>query len=278
MTEDDEDNPDIGFRPIKAYRNDRFLNSPRGRSMRILSEYLEPSARFRDQNVADTVVFFGSARALSRDEAERRLEAARHHGGDVELAERGVRLSKYYEDARELARRLTEWSKALEGAPRRFIICSGGGPGIMEAANRGASDARGINIGLGISLPHEQHINPYTTRELTFEFHYFFMRKLWFIYLAKALVVFPGGFGSLDELFESLCLTQTGKIKKHMPIVLYGKEFWTDVLNLDALVKWGTLDPEDLELFHMVDNVDEAFDYLTAELQANIDAPYGPRL
>ena len=278
MNEDDEDNPGLAFRPVKAYRNDRFLSSPRGRSIRILSEYLEPSSRFRDQNVADTVVFFGSARALPMEEAERRLAAARRHGGDLDLAERDIRLARYYEDARELARRLTEWSKALEGAQRRFIICSGGGPGIMEAANRGASEAKGINIGLGISLPHEQVANPYITRELSFEFHYFFMRKLWFIYLAKALIIFPGGFGSMDELFESLCLTQTGKIKKHMPIILYGKEFWSEIMNLDAMVKWGTIEPEDLDLFQVVDSVDEAFDYLTAELQEHLDQPFGPRL
>lgn len=275
---DTNDPRDPHFRPQKAYRNERFLTSPRGRSLRILAEYQEPEARFRDLNVADTVVFFGSARALPRDEAQRRLEAARRHGGDIPAAEQGIALSEYYEAARELARRLTEWSKALAGSEKRFIVCSGGGPGIMEAANRGASEARGINIGLGISLPREQHSNPYISRELSFEFHYFFMRKLWFIYLAKALIVFPGGFGSMDELFESLCLVQTGKVKKRMPIVLYGKAFWSEVMNLDAMVKWGTLTPEDLELFRLVDSVDEAFDYVISELQAQIDEPHGPRL
>jgi len=265
-------------RPEKAYRSERFLNSPSARGLRILAEYMEPANRFRAQDVADTVVFFGSARTLSRDEAELRLQAARQHGGDVQRAERDLAMSRYYEDARELARRLTEWSKGLAGKEKRFIVCSGGGPGIMEAANRGASEARGINIGLGISLPFEQHNNPYITRELNFEFHYFFMRKLWFIYLAKALIVFPGGFGSMDELFEALCLTQTGKIKKHMPILLYGREFWDEVMNLEALVKWGTISAEDLDLFHVADTVDDAFAHITGELQKHLDSPAGPRL
>ena len=265
-------------RPPKAYKNERFLNSSPARTLRILAEYLEPAARFRNQNVADTVVFFGSARTLPRDEAEKRLDAARRHGGDVAGAERDLAMSRYYEEARELARRLTEWSKGLSGTEKRFIVCSGGGPGIMEAANRGASEARGLNIGLGISLPHEQHPNPYITRELNFEFHYFFMRKLWFMYLAKALIVFPGGFGSLDELFEALCLTQTGKMKKRMPIVLYGKEYWDEVLNLDALVKWGTITPEDLELLHVSSTVDDAFAYISGELQKSLEGPKGPRL
>jgi len=272
------DDPDRGFRPPKAYQNERFLNSPGARGLRILSEYLEPAARFRAFDVADTVVFFGSARILPRDEAERRLEAARKHGGDIARAEMALEMSRYYEEARQLAFRLTEWSKGLEDRHKRFIVCSGGGPGIMEAANRGASEARGINVGLGISLPHEQHANPYITRELSFEFHYFFMRKLWFVYLAKALIVFPGGFGSLDELFETLTLSQTGKIKKRMPIVLYGGTFWREALNLDALVKYGTIEPEDLELMHVVDTVDEAFAYVTGELSRYLEGPKGPTL
>lgn len=274
---DDED-PNQISNPPKAYKNERFLNSPDARGLRILSEYVEPAARFRALDVADTVVFFGSARILPRDEAERRLIAAREHGGDVPRAEMALDMSRYYEDARELARRLTEWSKGLEGKLRRFIVCSGGGPGIMEAANRGASEAKGINIGLGISLPFEQFNNPHITRELAFEFHYFFMRKLWFIYLAKAIIVFPGGFGSMDELFEALTLIQTGKIKKHMPIVLYGREFWDDVLNLEVLVKYGTINAEDLDLMRVVDDVDEAFSYITAELFKSLDAPKGPGL
>jgi uncharacterized protein (TIGR00730 family) len=184
-------------------------------------------------------------------------------------------LSEYVKpEARSLAFRLTEWSKGLDGTSRRFVICSGGGPGIMEAANRGASEAKGINIGLNISIPFEQHDNPYITRELSFEFHYFFMRKFWFVYLAKAIVVFPGGFGTLDEFFEILTLVQTHKLKKPMSIVLYGASFWNDVLDLDALVRHGTVNAEDLELFHRVDSVDAAFDIITADLTDRaLDAP-----
>ncbi len=274
----DGDDLDRGYHPSAAYLNTRFLNSPSARGLRILSEYVEPEARFRNYDIADTLVFFGSARILPKDEAERRLQAARDHGGDVARAEMAVTMSRYYEEARELANRLTTWSKGLSCTQKRFIVCSGGGPGIMEDANRGASEAGGMNVGLGISLPHEQHPNPYITRSLSFEFHYFFMRKLWFMYLAKAMIVFPGGFGSLDELFETVTLVQTGKIKKHMPILLYGKEFWNDVLNLDALVKYGTVAAEDLDLLHMVDTVDEAFEFVTDELSKSMDLPEGPCL
>jgi len=253
-------------RPTKAYQNDRFLYSGAARTLRILAEYLEPHDRFAEFDVKDTVVFFGSARIRSRDDAEKALQAVRNEGSDVARAERAVEMSRYYEDARALAFRLTEWSKNLEGSDRRFIVCSGGGPGIMEAANRGASEAAGINAGLNISLPHEQIDNPYITRELNFEFHYFFMRKFWFVYLAKAIVIFPGGFGTMDELFEVLTLTQTKKLSLPIPIVLYGKEFWSEALNLDALVRHGTVDEEDLDLFFATDSVDEAFDYVTAQL------------
>lgn len=252
----------------KAYKNLEFLNSREARTIRILSEYLEPQARFARYHIKDTVVFFGSARALAPEAAARDLEQAKS-GGDAEAiraAEQGVVLARYYEDARLLAHRMTEWSKSLSNTSRRFIICSGGGPGIMEAANRGASEAHGISIGLGISLPKEPTANPFITRELGFEFHYFFMRKFWFVYLAKALVVFPGGFGTLDELFEILTLVQTGKSSKRMPIVLYGKSFWNDVLRLDALVRWGTIAPRDLELFRVCDTPDEAFEHLRSEL------------
>src|SRR5262249_50801441 len=180
----------------------------------------------------------------------------------ISKAERSVRLARHYEDARVLAHRVTEWSKSLSKTARRFIVCSGGGPGIMEAANRRASEGAGLSIGLGISLPFEATANPYITRELGFEFHYFFMRKFWFVYLAKALVVFPGGFGTMDELFELLTLVQTQKSKKKLPIVLYGQDFWGEVLNLKALLAWGTISPADLSLFHVADSPDDAFDYL----------------
>ena len=260
--------------PFKAYRNPAFLASRDGRPVRILAEYVEPEARFEDFKIDDTIVFFGSARLKPRDVAEAALAAARANDGDVAAAERSVAMSRYYEEARSLAARLTDWSKALEGTSRRFVICSGGGPGIMEAANRGASEAKGINVGLNISIPFEQHDNPYITRELSFEFHYFFMRKFWFVYLAKAIVIFPGGFGTLDEFFEILTLVQTGKLKKPMSIVLYGAPFWNDVVDFDALVHHGTIDAADLELFHRVNSVDEAFAAITADLtERALDTP-----
>ncbi|MBT5030881.1 MAG: LOG family protein [Proteobacteria bacterium] len=252
--------------PRKAYKNDQFLNSSEARPVRILSEFIEPQVRLRDENVSDVIVFFGSARIIARDEAKKNLAAVKKFSGDVARAERDLSMSQYYEDARALAHKLTVWSKELENTARRFLICTGGGPGIMEAANRGASEANGINIGFNISLPHEQHHNPFITRELNFEFHYFFMRKFWFIYLAKALVVFPGGFGTLDELFESLTLIQTEKLNKRLPIVLYGKSFWGDVFNLKALVRHGTISEEDLGLFFETDSVEEAFSFIVEQL------------
>ncbi|MGF1593521.1 MAG: LOG family protein [Kiloniellaceae bacterium] len=264
--------------PMKAYRNLDFLESSSARSLRILSEYVEPNARFKHYKIDDTIIFFGSARILPREDAERRLEDARAAGGDLKVAQRDLEMSRYYEATRELAFRLTEWSKGLEQDDRRFVVCSGGGPGIMEAANRGASEARGLNVGLNISLPMEQIDNPYISRELNFEFHYFFMRKFWFAYLAKAVVVMPGGFGTLDEFFELLTLVQTGKIRKHMPIVLFGSKYWSEVINLEALERYGTINAEDLELFFRTDSVDEAFDFITEQLTSYaIDIP-GPRL
>jgi uncharacterized protein (TIGR00730 family) len=252
----------------KAYKNGDFLMSREARPLRILSEYLEPRARFARYKVADTVVFFGSARALPADGAAEALVNAKATGNAAAIAraEAGVNLARYYEDARVLARLMTEWSKSLSKINRRFLVCSGGGPGVMEAANRGASEAHGISIGLGISLPDEPTMNEYITREMGFEFHYFFMRKFWFVYLAKALVVFPGGFGTMDELFELLTLVQTRKSSKKMPIVLYGRAFWGEVLNFDALIRWGTISPADLSLFHVADRPEEAFAYLTSEL------------
>ncbi|MDH3472300.1 MAG: LOG family protein [Rhodospirillales bacterium] len=266
----------------KAYRSREFLGSSEARPLRILAEYLEPKARFERYHIDDTIVFFGSARIKPRDEAEKTLEAARaapgaaagaaagaHGGGDggeLARAEMHYELSAYYEATRELARRLTEWSKSLDQGERRFVVCSGGGPGIMEAANRGASEAKGVNAGLGIALPFEETGSPYITRELAFAFHYFFMRKFWFAYLAKAFVVMPGGFGTLDELFEMLTLVQTQKVKKRMPIVLFGSKYWAEVINLEALERYGTISPGDAELFFRTDSVDEAFDYITEQL------------
>ena len=254
----------------KAYKNGDFLMGRDARPLRILSEYLEPQARFARYKVADTVVFFGSARALPLEQAEEALVNAKatRNLAAIARAEGGLLLARYYEDARTLARSMTEWSKSLESPNRRFLVCSGGGPGIMEAANRGASEAHGISIGLGISLPDEATMNEYITREMGFEFHYFFMRKFWFVYLAKALVVFPGGFGTMDELFELLTLVQTRKSSKKMPIVLYGRAFWSEALNFDALIRWGTISAADLSLFHVADTPDEAFTYLTRELSS----------
>jgi uncharacterized protein (TIGR00730 family) len=222
--------------PVLAYLNEDFLKTPEARSIRLLSEYLEPLHHFRKQKVQDTIVFFGSARI---------------HPDNL--------LGRYYEEARELARMLTEWSESQPGEGHRYVICSGGGPGIMEAANRGASEANGKTIGLNIGLPFEQQPNPYITEDLSFQFHYFFMRKFWFAYMAKALVVFPGGFGTMDELFEILTLLQTGKLKKKMQIILYGTDFWKEVLNFEALVRYGTIAEKDLELFHFADDTETAF-------------------
>jgi len=258
------------FSAVKAYENLPFLHSPQARSLRILSEYLEPEARFRELRVRDTIVVFGSSRILSREVAEANMAAAKAGGDDLAQAERGLAMSRYYEETRELSKRLTEWSKNLEGTDRRFVICSGGGPGIMEAANRGASEARGENIGLNISIPFEQNENPYITRRLAFEFHYFFMRKYWFAYMAKAFIIMPGGFGTLDELMEVLTLIQTQKIRKKCALVLYGKDYWNEVINMQALVDAGTISQEDLDLFHWSETVDDALDYLTDWLSTNI--------
>ncbi|MBI4552395.1 MAG: TIGR00730 family Rossman fold protein [Candidatus Latescibacteria bacterium] len=262
-------------RPEKAYKNLEFLNSRDARVIRILAEFLEPASRFRRQRVKDTIVFFGSARAGDREEAQRILEDVRRRiaktpapGPDLiealRRAEANWALAQYYEDARALARQLTEWSKTLNNG--RYLICSGGGPGLMEAANRGAAEAHGRSVGLNISLPLEQVPNPYITDELNFEFHYFFMRKFWFVYLAKALVIFPGGFGTIDELFEVLTLVQTRKVTKKLPILVYGRQYWNEVLNLDVMVRWGTISPDDVSLLTFADTPDEAFEYLTRAL------------
>jgi uncharacterized protein (TIGR00730 family) len=258
--------PDTRYSAVRAYINEAFLNSREGRPLRILSEYLEPEHRFERFKIRDTIVFMGSSRIPPRDVAEAELKAAKAGGGNLRIAERRYEMSRYYEDARELGRRLTEWSKDLKGRDRRFVVCTGGGPGMMEAANRGAHEAKGINLGFNISIPVEQESNPYITRELNFEFHYFFMRKFWFAYLAKAMVFLPGGFGTLDEFFEVLTLAQTRKLHKRLPIVLFGTPFWDKVLNLDALVEFGTISPEDVDLVFRTDSVDEAFEFVTREL------------
>ena len=252
--------------PLKAYLNHAFIKSRDARPLRILAEYLEPEQRFEEHDIRDTIVFFGSARIPSREAALADLEAAKAKGGDLVAAGLQLGMSRYYEETRELARRLTDWSKALEGTDRRFVICTGGGPGIMEAANRGACEARGLSVGLGISLPNEATGNPYITRELAFEFHYFFMRKFWFAYLSKAMVAMPGGFGTFDELFEVLTLLQTRKMTKHQPIVLFGSDYWDSVIDFDALVRAGTIGAADLDLIHRTDSVDSAFDFITREL------------
>ncbi len=262
-------------RPLKAYHNEGFLNSRDARPLRILAEYLEPESRFGYYRVEDTIVFMGSARLVSREQAEREWREAQKGNGDLERARRQLEMSHYYEAARELARRLTEWSKGLSVESRRFVVCTGGGPGIMEAANRGASEARGLNVGLTISIPREEFDNPYVTRELSFHFHYFFMRKFWFAYLAKAVIVFPGGFGTLDELFELLTLRQTQKLRKHLPIVLFGSRYWEQVIDFDALVRHGCIDSQDVELVFRTDSVDEAFDYVVGELNKYAEAERG---
>jgi len=249
----------------KAYENTDFLNSKDGRELRILSEYLEPKSRFDRHKVDDTIVFMGSARIKSREDAEEMVRKAKG-GKDKERAETALGMSVYYEAARELASRLTKWSKALDQKERRFVVCTGGGPGIMEAANRGAAEAKGLNVGLTISIPVEEFDNPYVTRELSFHFHYFFMRKFWFAYLAKAVIVFPGGFGTLDELFELLTLVQTRKMSKPMPIVLFGTEYWGEVVDFDALARHGTINREDIDLVHRTDSVDDAYEWIVKQL------------
>jgi uncharacterized protein (TIGR00730 family) len=255
-------------RPVEAYHNQEFLNSPSARALRILAEYLEPKQRFEHYRVDDTIVIMGSARFVAKEQAEAALRAAEAGNGDRAQAELQMEMSQYYEAARQLAHRLTDWSKKLEDEERRFVVCTGGGPGIMEAANRGASEAKGLNIGLTISIPNEEFDNLYATRELSFHFHYFFMRKFWFVYLAKAVIIFPGGFGTLDELFEILTLLQTRKIRKHLPVVLFGTSYWNEVINFEALIRYGTIDADDLQLLHRTDSVDDAYAFITRSLQA----------
>src|SRR5437870_4832892 len=250
-----------------AYQNEPFLNSPEGRILRILSEYSEPLSRFRREQIQDTVVFFGSARFHSRSVAQNRLTElqkglAPQRAPEHKMALASVDMARYYEEARRLAFLLTQWSIQIPARRRRFVVTTGGGPGIMEAANLGAHEAGGKTIGLNINLPFEQYPNPYITPSLNFEFHYFFMRKFWFAYLAKALVIFPGGFGTLDELFEILTLAQTQKLAKRILVVIYGREYWDKVLNMQTMSDAGTISAEDLDLFKIVNSPEEGFEYL----------------
>ena len=268
-----------------AYENKKFLDSPEARILRILSEYSEPLARFRKERIQDTVVFFGSARFASHSDAHSALEVLKKPGSlapappeeqeKVQRAHAALEMARYYEEARALAHRLTQWALKIPSRRRRFVVTTGGGPGIMEAANRGAREAGGKTIGLNINLPYEQTPNPYISPELNLEFHYFFMRKLWFAYLAKALIVFPGGFGTCDELFEILTLAQTEKLAKKILVVMYGIEYWNRVFNLKAMIDAGTISAKDVNLFKMVDSVDEAFAYLQEGLtKYHLNPPY----
>ena len=246
-----------------AYENPLFLNSPDGRILRILSEYVEPLARFRREQIQDTVVFFGSARFQSLEEANRAMENANSAGAeDLQRLRAGVNMARYYEDARRMAFLLSEWAATIPARRRRFVVTTGGGPGIMEAANLGAREAGSKTIGLNIRLPFEQYPNPHITPALNFEFHYFFMRKFWFAYLAKALVIFPGGFGTLDELFEILTLAQTQKLAKKILVVIYGREYWDRLINFQTMIDAGAISPEDLELFRIVNTPEEGFEFL----------------
>ena len=261
-----------------AYLYKEFLESAEARPIRILSEYLEPLRRFKEQKIQDTVVFFGSARVNSRERAERALQSLRARGVENADAEyereltrsrKALEWARYYEEARELARLLTSWTISLQSENHRFVVASGGGPGIMEAANRGAREGGGKTIGLNIRLPFEQGANPYITEGLHFEFHYFFMRKFWFAYLAKALVIFPGGFGTLDELFEILTLVQTDKLSKQIGVVLYGREYWDQVLTLKPMAEWGAIADHDIDLLRYADSPSDAFEYLRGHLIAH---------
>jgi uncharacterized protein (TIGR00730 family) len=261
-----------------AYLDPAFLDSDEARPLRIIAEYLDPLKRFKEQKIQDTVVFFGSARVDSRDRAERALRTLRARGvkdadaqyeKELHKSRKAVEWARYYEEARELARLLTAWTLSIQSDTHRFVVTSGGGPGIMEAANRGAREAGGKTIGLNIRLPYEQGANPYITEGLHFEFHYFFMRKFWFAYLSKALVIFPGGFGTLDELFEVLTLVQTDKLSKKIGVVLYGRAYWEEVLDLKPMAEWGAIAEKDLELLHYADTPADAFEHLRDHLIAH---------
>jgi len=265
--------------PKAPHEDARFLESTPARPLRILAEYLHPLVQLKREGIGDTIVMFGSARLESREVAQARLTrlektkmgkaaaAQAKHRADIRHARHLLEMSRYYEEARQLSHKLTTWALSLGPRPRRFVVCSGGGPGIMEAANRGAYEAGGKSIGLSIELPHEQFANPYISPELSFNFHYFFMRKLWFAQIAKALVVFPGGFGTMDELWEMLTLLQTGKLPKHNVIVIYGRTYWDKVLNWQVMIDSGTITEEEYKMLQFADGVDEAFDLIRAGLE-----------
>src|SRR6266496_3212497 len=253
-----------------AYENASFLNSPDGRFLRILSEYSEPLTRFRREQIQDTVVFFGSARFNSHAAAQKDLSKIQREAkvlkgkrdSQNKKALAAVDMARYYDDARKLANMFTQWAMEIPPRRRRFVVTTGGGPGIMEAANLGAHEAGGKTIGLNINLPFEQYPNPYITPSLNFVFHYFFMRKFWFAYLAKALVIFPGGFGTLDELFEILTLAQTRKLAKRILVVIYGRQYWEKLINFQTMIDAGAISPEDLSLFKIVDTPEEGYEFL----------------
>ena len=254
----------------RFYYNKEFLGSPDGRSVRLLSEYYGPFQRFKRNNIQDTVVFFGSARLKSKKDATAALNNAPKNISKKKrkILETDLDMSFYYESARELSYKMTKWSKKLKYKKKRFIVTSGGGPGIMEAANRGATEAKGLAVGLSISLPFEKSGNEWISDDLEINFHYFFMRKFWFLYLAKAMVVWPGGVGTLDEVMEALTLIQTKKLRKKIPIVLFDSHFWNKVVNWDFLVEKGVISKSDLDLFHISDSVDDAYKYLTKKIRA----------
>jgi uncharacterized protein (TIGR00730 family) len=266
--------------PLAPHKDPAFLESTAARPIRILAEYLQPLVQLKKEGIGDTIVMFGSARIESRESALARLGKLKNkaalarvkaqraeHRETLRDARSSLEMSRYYEQARELSRRITEWAMTLGTRPRRFVICSGGGPGIMEAANRGAMEAGGKSIGLSIELPHEQFANPYISPELSLNFHYFFMRKLWFAQIAKALVVFPGGFGTMDELWEMMTLLQTGKLPKNNLIIIYGRKYWDEVLNFRAMVRWGMISHSEYKMLQFADTVDEAFDRIRSGLE-----------
>ncbi|HYA64242.1 MAG TPA: TIGR00730 family Rossman fold protein [Candidatus Sulfotelmatobacter sp.] len=266
--------------PKAPHEDHVFMSSTPARPIRILAEYLHPLVQLKKEGIGDTVVMFGSARIESHETALARFNRLKNmntdrlseprlkqHRASLREAKSALEMSRYYEEARQLSHKLTTWALSLGPRPRRFVVCSGGGPGIMEAANRGAYEAGGKSIGLSIELPHEQFANPYISPELSFNFHYFFMRKLWFAQTAKALIVFPGGFGTMDELWEMMTLSQTGKMAKHTLILIYGRKYWKDVLNLKAMVRWGTINQDEYDLLQYADTVDEAFEAIRAGLE-----------